>query len=262
MKIRKVFRKEENFEKYNIKILDYDRTSNSRPAWIKFKNVPDEISFISIHLGKKGKGGYRIQIYKRYLGPGLNIFIPVDFNSEEMRKYYNIWAKTYDSYIKNKTDNVLAGKFIVDKIKKYLPRGDVLDLGAGTGIITELFAKEGFNVTLVDYSKEMLAKARRKRYLKNSNFVCGDIRKLNINKKFDLIISFFSFANSSYFKENELDNLFKIVKKHLKSKGIIAVLGHTNKEKFRKDFKIIEEGVYELSKKDKFYTDYFIGRKR
>lgn len=262
MKIRKIF-KGTKPDKYHLKI-EYEKNSKQRPAWIKVNGLPEDVQFIRIHLGKKGKEGKRIQTYKTYLIEGL--FLPIDYTKKEMAKFYNKFSEVYDSYIKNEGkgvagQNILAANFLLSKIKRYILEGEMLDLGAGTGRITELFVKEGFfPATLVDYSKGMLDKAKKRKGLKRCKFIEKDLRNLNLNKKYDLILSFFSFGSDSYFDNEEIDKILNIANKHLKSEGIFAVLGHTQTKKFEKYFKKLDAGIYDLSTKNKFYTDYFIGR--
>jgi ubiquinone/menaquinone biosynthesis C-methylase UbiE len=264
MKISKLFHGVKA-KKYSLG-MKYDKTSKERPAWIIVKGLPDDVQFIRIHLGKKGKEGKRIQTYKTYLIDEL--FLPIDYTKKEMAKFYDKFSKVYDYSIKTggkgvSGQNLLAAKFLLNKVKRFVKKGEMLDLGAGTGLITEIFVKEGFYpATLVDYSKGMLNKAKKRKSLKGCKFVERDIRKLNLNKKYDLILSVFSFGSDSYFDKEEMDNILKIASKHLKSKGILAVLGHNNLKRFNKYFKKLDSGIYDLSTKNKFYTDYFIGRKK
>jgi len=246
--------------------IQYENIKNKRPAWIKVEGLPSGTNFIKIHLGKKGKDGQRIQFYKTYLPEGL--FIPIDYTKEEMQRFYDKFAEIYDKELKSerkgtKGQNILAAEFLIKKIKKHIKEGEILDLGAGTGLITEMFVKEGFSpATLIDYSKGMLNKAKRRNNLKNAKFIKEDLRNLNLKKKYDLVLSFFSFGSSSYFKKEELEKILKIASKHLKKKGIFAVLGHMPLKEFKKYFKEIDSGIYDLSTKNKFYTDYFIGMKK
>ena len=247
-------------EKSKLKIT-YDKTSKSRPAWIKVEGLPEGARFISIHCGKKGTEGTRIQAYQTYLIPGL--YLPLNYTKEEMSKFYDKFSENYDNSLKSTNYNIRAADFLIKRLKKHIKKGELLDLGAGTGLITEMFVKEGFSpATLVDYSQGMLNKSKKRKSLKGCKFIRADIRKLNLKKKFDLILSFFSFGSSSYFDKEELDKILKIAQNHLKENGIFAVLGHTAVSKFKEYFKPIDTGIYTLDKKNKFYVDYFIGGKR
>jgi ubiquinone/menaquinone biosynthesis C-methylase UbiE len=256
MKLRNIYKKIPA-EKHKLRITKKGK-GKDRPAWIKIKNLPKEVGFVSVHLGK-GKRGQRIQSYKKYLASGL--FMPINYTPEEMKETYDEWSKEYDEYIKERGFSLPASKMFIGKIKKYIRGTEFLDLGAGTGLITERFVKEGFGpATLVDYSKEMLKKAKKRKSLKDAKFIQEDVRKLKLNKKFDLVTSFFSFAAPSYFDKKEIDLILKNAKKHVKKNGILAVFGHIDKKEFKKFFKELDSGIYVLDKQREFYTDYFIGR--
>jgi ubiquinone/menaquinone biosynthesis C-methylase UbiE len=241
--------------------VNYDKKSKGRPAWIQIKGLPDDTHFIKIHLGKKGKQGKRIQFYKTHLPPWL--FLPIDHTSEEMKEYYNKLSKIYDKKIKESNYNIGAGKFLCNKLKKYTKiTTSILDIGAGTGLVTEIYLDAGFNeITLIDYSKGMLEKAKKRKKLKNCKTIQANIKNLNLKKKYNIIISLFALGSSSYFSEKEVEKTLKLVRKHLNPKGVVAVLGHFDRDLFARHFKELESGVYTLDKKREFYTDYFIGRK-
>ena len=263
MELRKLFRGVRPW-RYKLK-MTYERNPKQRPAWIEIKGLPSDVQFIRINLGKKGKEGKRLQTYRTYLVEGL--FLPMDYTKEEMEKFYDKFSKVYDTFIKGggkgtSGQNLIAANFLLNKVKKFVSKGELLDLGAGTGIITELFVKEGFYpATLVDYSQGMLNIAKKRKGLHKCTFVKRDIKKLNLNKKFDIILSTFSFGSSSYFDKEELPHILDIAYKHLKNGGVIAVLGHFGEELFEGKFKKLDSGIYDLSTKNKFYTDYFIGKK-
>ncbi len=255
MKIRAIYKKMKPNKK-NLKI-EYDKTSKKRPAWIKVKGLPEKVSFISVFLDKKS--GKRTQGYRIYVNKEL--FLPIDYTNEEMKKFYDKFSENYDKEVKKK--NMNAVKFFVEKIEKYINKGKMLDLGAGTGLVTEKFVKKGFYpATLVDFSEKMLNKAKKRKKLKDCEFVKKDLRKLNLNKKFDLILSFFSLGSISYFEEEEMLKIMKIAKKHLKKQGIIAIFGHDLTDKDKKIFKEIDSGIYPLNKKKGFFINWFIGKKK
>lgn len=241
--------------------ISYDKKSKDRPAWIQIKGLPEGANFIVVHLGKEGVRGRRIQFYKTHLPPDL--FIPVNHTSEEMRTWYDKLAKTYDKKAKESNYNLYAVKFLYSKTKKYVKKNtSILDLGAGTGLMTEVYVNSGFNdITLVEYSKEMLNKAQKNKKLKNCKFICKDLRELNLNKQYDLVVSHFSLGSLTYFSEDETKKILMLIKKHLKSKGVIALIGHFNRDLFGEYFKELDSGVYTMDKKRGFYCDYFIGRR-
>lgn len=131
------------------------------------------------------------------------------------------YAKYYDIFYKDK-DYVKEAYFINNLIKKYDQNyNSILDLGCGTGKHDLILQKEGYKITGVDNSKEMLKIAKAN--LKNAdiNYIEGDIRNINLNKKFDVIISLFHVF--SYLISNEdLDSASSAVEKHLKENGIFV----------------------------------------
>ena len=76
---------------------------------------------------------------------------------------YAGFAAVYDLFM----DNVPYEKWrdrIVELLKEYgIKDGLILDLGCGTGTMTELLAEAGYDMTGVDISEEMLELAAEKR---------------------------------------------------------------------------------------------------
>ncbi|MBU2578331.1 class I SAM-dependent methyltransferase [Patescibacteria group bacterium] len=101
------------------------------------------------------------------------------------------------------------------KVKK------VLDLGCGTGGHALILAKRGYRIIGIDRAEYMLKIAQRK--AKNTNccidFIKGDITNIDLNEKFDAVISMF--AVMGYQTTNSaIENVCKIAKKHLSTGGI------------------------------------------
>lgn len=110
---------------------------------------------------------------------------------------------------------------------------DVLDLGAGTGLTSELVALSYPNakIHLIDVAEKMLSEAKEKlKCFKNDfDFTVADYSEIkSFGKKFDLIISSLSIHHLS---DIEKQNLFKKIYAHLKLGGIFInadqVLGET-----------------------------------
>jgi ubiquinone/menaquinone biosynthesis C-methylase UbiE len=238
----------------------YDKKSTFRPAWIIAKGLPKNTKFIKARFeNERKKYPVVAQFYYTYLDDGY--FLPINFTKEEMRLYYNVWAKNYDKYIHSKKQNLICANDIIKMLKKYIKKGTLLDLGAGTGVVTELFVKNGFNpVTLVDHSKEMIKIAKKKKSLKDCEFIVNDIKKINLKKKFDLVISTFSLGSTSYFEDSDNSAIYKTIQKHLKKNGILLIIGRINFPKLTEKFKTIKSGIYDLSHKEQFDVDYFIGK--
>lgn len=97
----------------------------------------------------------------------------------------------------------------------------LLDMGCGTGKHAELFCDKGYIVHGIDLSEDMLkiAETRRGRKEDRLTFSHSNISELNLDKKFDVVISLFhvmSYQNSN----EELMTAFVVAKKHLNDGGI------------------------------------------
>ena len=76
---------------------------------------------------------------------------------------YGEFARVYDMFQDN-VDYDAWGAWLKQQLKEYgILDGLVLDLGCGTGTMTELLAEAGYDMIGVDNSEEMLAEAMEKR---------------------------------------------------------------------------------------------------
>ncbi|MEJ5227782.1 class I SAM-dependent methyltransferase [Thermodesulfovibrio sp.] len=138
-----------------------------------------------------------------------------------MSQFGDLYSQYYDLLYSDK-DYKAEVEYVDILIKdisekpKYL-----LDMGCGTGKHAELFCDKGYIVHGVDLSKEMLKIAEKRRASKEDKltFCCSRIQELNLDKKFDVVVSLFH-VMSYQTSNNELTEAFKVVKKHLKNKGL------------------------------------------
>ena len=76
---------------------------------------------------------------------------------------YTSFAEVYDMFMDNIPYEDWCGD-LTSLLKEYgINDGLVLDLGCGTGTLTELLAKEGYDMIGVDVSEDMLQEAIEKR---------------------------------------------------------------------------------------------------
>lgn len=234
----------------NAKIL-YAKSGKKRPAWVWIKGLPDDTIFIRLRIN-----GIRM-LYQVYIAPDMPVFMPLDRTKEETKKFYDRFSKMYDKEVRKRNFN--AAKFLLKSIKLQKD-AKILDLGAGTGLSSLFLARKGYeNITLLDYSKEMLSLAKRRKELKNCKFVHGDVRKLKLKEKFDMILSVFSFASNAYLDEDEMSNLWKKVARHLKQNGILALIGY-DYEPPKNMFRKIENGKFRIV--NDYQAKWYIGRKK
>ncbi len=251
VKVRSIFVARKKFPRFKI---EYDKTNKIRPSWIYIKNPLKRMIFLSVRCNK------RTIRYFAYLP--RNLFLPVIHTKEDLKKYYDKFSEYYDKDIRfsGKGQNIRAAKFLINKIKNLPKNISILDVGAGTGIADEILLKNGFeNITLLDNSKKMLEKARKKQSLKKCHFILADFLKFKTKKKFDLIISIFSLGITGYYG-NYVENTFNKVRKILKPKGYLVLLGHETEEIFEGGFRTIKRGEYKLN--NTTTVNYYIGRKK
>jgi len=167
---------------------------------------------------------------------------------------FQSYSKYYDIFYKDK-DYEKESDFLEEIFKKYSENSvkTILNLGCGTGSHDLILAEKGYQLTGVDLSPQMLkiAKEKAEKENKNIDFIESDIRNIELQKKFDAVISMF--AVMSYQTKNEdIISAFKCAANHLKKGGIFifdcwfgpAVL----KTKPEKRKKIIEQGVEKIER--------------
>lgn len=127
--------------------------------------------------------------------------------------------------------------------KRWLPKNKdvrILELCCGTGRLTIPIAKDGYDITGVDYTASMLEQAKVKAYgagLK-IEFIEADIRTLDLQKKYDLVFIPFNSIHHLYGNE-DLFKAFEIVRNHLKEGGLFLL------DCFNPDIRYIAEGEKE-----------------
>lgn len=115
-------------------------------------------------------------------------------------------------------------------IEKYCKGEKVLDLGCGSGRISDALFKKGYNVEGIDISKMLIEKAKKRN--KNIKFSVGDANKLTLSKKYDTIILY---GILEYLQINPSEMLEKL-KNNLKENGRI-IIGVPNTNSLRRRLK-------------------------
>lgn len=130
---------------------------------------------------------------------------------------YNNWASQYDTNV-NKTRD-LEG-IVLRNTLSAISFESCLEIGCGTGKNTVWFIEKATQVTSVDFSAEMLAKAKTKVTSNKVQFVQADITTewTFSNQLYDLV----SFSLVLEHIEN-LDHIFKQVAQSLKSGGHVYI---------------------------------------
>ncbi len=97
---------------------------------------------------------------------------------------------------------------------------DILDLGCGPGLYTEIYARKGHRVTGVDISNNSIAFAKKEAANKKLDikYILGDYHELNLpEKKFDIITMIYT--DFGVLKPDERHDLLQKVNRLLKHNG-------------------------------------------
>ncbi len=133
---------------------------------------------------------------------------------------YNGFARIYTKRLWPEYSRGMA-KLLPELLKKYDIRPtSILDLACGEGTFAVEMAKEGYNVTGVDLSPEMLRLAAKKAEKENVSvdFINQDMREINVEGKFDLATCWFDSLNYMLSPE-DLEKTFRNVVGALKPGG-------------------------------------------
>lgn len=135
-------------------------------------------------------------------------------------------------------------------------RNLVLDLGCGTGTLTELLARYGYDMIGVDLSQEMLNIAMDKKVKSGSNilYLCQDMRELDLYSTVGTVISVCDSVNYLLEEEDVVDT-FRLINKFLYPGGVFIfdfntlykyeqVIGDTTIAENREDCSFIWDNYY------------------
>lgn len=132
----------------------------------------------------------------------------------------------------------------------------VLDLGCGTGTLTELLYRKGYDMIGVDYSQEMLNIALAKKEKSGSDilYLCQDMRELDLYSTIGTVISACDSVNY-LLEEEEVIETFRLINNYLYPGGVFIfdfntvykyeqVIGDTTIAENRGDCSFIWDNFY------------------
>lgn len=142
-------------------------------------------------------------------------------NMDKRDEAYSGFARVYDEFM----DNVPYEEwcdYVTGLLNEYqIMDGLVLDLGCGTGTLTELLSLKGYDMIGIDNSEEMLEIAMEKK--RNSNFdilyLLQDMREFELYGTVRAIVSICDSINYVMEKEDLLQ-VFRLVNNYLDPSGI------------------------------------------
>ena len=169
---------------------------------------------------------------------------------------YTGFAAVYDELM----DNIPYeewGKYLIELLNEYeVKDGIVLDLGCGTGNITEILANNGYDMIGVDNSQEMLNIAMEKRGDDTSIlYLLQDMREFELYGTVRAVISACDSVN--YITDDEdLTEVFRLVNNYLDPEGLFVfdfnteykyreILGEQTIAEEREDCSFIWDNYYD-----------------
>ncbi len=139
----------------------------------------------------------------------------MQIDNKHIKKHFE---KSMDKYDKNATvQDLMAAKMIIELCKISDNYENILELGAGTGLLTKKIVN---NITFKNYFANDLvekSKAYIQKIIPKVNFLCGNALKIKPAKKMDLIIS-----NAMFQWFENLDKAIAIIKLSLNKNEILA----------------------------------------
>lgn len=142
--------------------------------------------------------------------------------NQKVKDAFNKGSEEYDNYRKHAIPYMnIFYQTAIDQTKGY-NQPEILDLGAGTGILTEMIHKQypKSSITLIDMSSEMLEKAKKKFSNKNNfKYIEADYTTYEFPQKYDIIISSLSIHHLT---DNEKQKLYQKIYDNLKENGIFV----------------------------------------
>lgn len=134
---------------------------------------------------------------------------------------YTTFAGVYDTFM----DNIPYEKWVEylhDIMEEYnIHEGTILELGCGTGNMTELLASKGYDMIGVDNSEDMLELAMEKR-LKSGHDILYLLQDMQSFELFGTVKAVISVCDSINYvtDEAELKEVFRLVNNYLDPRGI------------------------------------------
>lgn len=134
---------------------------------------------------------------------------------------YTSFAAVYDTFMDNVPYEEWKEYICMLLGEHGIEEGIVLDLGCGTGTMTELLAEQGYDMIGVDYSEDMLEIAREKQLQSGSEilYLQQDMREFELYGTVRAVVSVCDSINYIT-EEDELLQVFCLVNNYLDPEGI------------------------------------------
>ena len=159
---------------------------------------------------------------------------------------YEQWCEflmeLFRKYGAQKDDTRQENSAVMDNLRQ--ERNTVLDLGCGTGTLTELLARRGYDMIGVDLSEEMLRIAvdKRERSGLDILYLCQDMRELELYGTVGAAVSVCDSVNY-LLEEDDVVQTFRLVNNYLYPEGLF-IFDFNTIYKNREECSFIWENTY------------------
>lgn len=171
---------------------------------------------------------------------------------------YTDFASVYDQFMDETPYEKWSENVISILRENHIKDGLVLELGCGTGSMTELLAAKGYDMIGIDYSDEMLYIAQEKKMESGHDilYLNQDMREFELYGTVRAIVSVCDSLNY-LLEEEDMISCFKLVNNYLDPEGIFffdfntdykyrEVIGDTVIAENREDCSFIWENFYDV----------------
>jgi malonyl-CoA O-methyltransferase len=135
-----------------------------------------------------------------------------------LQKRFSVHAKTYDQYasVQKKMGERLLKQLTLKK--SGTSSMNILEIGCGTGYLTAKLLQQFPKATImaIDLAPGMIELAKQRIADERIRFLCGDIEEMELNERYDLIIS-----NATFQWLNHLEKTLSRLSSLLKREGMI-----------------------------------------
>lgn len=135
----------------------------------------------------------------------------------EKRNVYKLYDQIANWFDQNRYKGLMEQAYLNAVLETIPQKGSILDLGCGTGEpIAQFFIERGYRLTGIDAAQNMIAICRAR--FPASQFLCSDMRMLDLQEKFDAVIAWDSFFHLDH---DDQRDMFRIFAAHIQPSGLL-----------------------------------------
>lgn len=129
-----------------------------------------------------------------------------------------VYDKIIDWFDNARTKTLMEKEYLDLALMHLKPGSHILDLGCGTGEpIAKFFIEHGMKITGIDGSPQMVTLCKER--FPEQQWQVGDMRNINLGRKFDAIIAWDSFF---HLPQDDQRKMFPLFKEHIAESGILV----------------------------------------